>query len=123
MKLEEMETIHDLQVESPYDSIEAMAMVVARDNQVIHMYKSYHEELSMSRRILSLFDEDFPYKEEIQELLNNEELQEYSCEFPPSLPQPLLAPLIQAYKVLESELSQVEHTTLIFPYIAKLEGV
>ncbi|PON32381.1 hypothetical protein TorRG33x02_356450 [Trema orientale] len=137
MKLEEMETIHDLQAESPYDSIEAMTTVVASDTQVTHMYESHHEELS-------LFDENFPYEEEIQELLNNEELQDDTCEFSPfhilmpppvindhiyddymwlNPPPPFLAQLIHAYQVLESELSQVKHTSLTFPHIAKLEGV
>ncbi|PON99860.1 hypothetical protein TorRG33x02_042780, partial [Trema orientale] len=78
-----METVQDLQTESPYNSIKAMIMTVAMDNQVTHMYESHHVEPSTSGRILGLFDEDYSYMEEIQELLNNEGSQDDTYEFPP----------------------------------------
>ncbi|PON63509.1 hypothetical protein PanWU01x14_131730 [Parasponia andersonii] len=108
-------------------------MVAMIHTQVTNNDKSHREEPSTSRRILSLFDDDFPSEEENQKWIKEEESQDNTCEsspfeiqiiMPPPLikdhiyddpmwpkpPPPPLASFIQTHQIHVPESRQVECT-------------
>ncbi|PON35077.1 hypothetical protein PanWU01x14_339220 [Parasponia andersonii] len=142
-----MEIVHNLQFESLYDSlkaiIRAMAMIYS---QVTNIDKIHRKKPSTNGRTLGLVDDDYLSKVENQEWLNDEGLQDNTCDSSPfeikiillSLftkddiyddlmwpkpPWPPLVLFIQAHQAHEMELSQVEYTCQMLPHITKLEGV
>ncbi|PON62106.1 hypothetical protein PanWU01x14_140990 [Parasponia andersonii] len=88
-----METIHNSQFESVYDSLEAMRKMVAMIHaQVTNIDESHREELITSKRISSLFDNDDSNDEKNQEWIKEEESQDNTYESSPFEIQIIMPP-------------------------------
>ncbi|GMN47323.1 hypothetical protein TIFTF001_016504 [Ficus carica] len=79
----------------------------------IEKLENHHEEPPPREETWKLIDDDSSKEEETQDL--------YPMWLAPSPPS--LAPFLQAHQAPTPEPSRVERTSLLHPYLAKLEGV